>query len=794
MTIRTTRVTKRVVAAVATAALGATLLALPTSPVGATGTVTTVRIAGADREATSVAIAAGADALGADSTDFVLANSRSYADSVTASALAGKLGGTIILLPNDGSLSAAAKTQLAGAAVVHIVGGTSAVPDSVLAAVQSASTGSTVFTRHAGATRFATAKLVAAEVGAPGLLASKKTVFLVNADNHADAVTASPAAYAGPHQMLLTSAASLNAVTKATIAAVGATQVVILGGTVAISAAVEAEVDAMTGVSVIRVAGTDRYDTANEFAKLLMKSSATGGFGWTAAKVGLANLSDSNGGADALAASAYLGQVKAPMLGTNNGALPVVTQAFLATNKAAVSELHVFGGTDAVPAAVVAACETAAGKLANPTAVITTSEKYPLAFITFSEPVTAATANVKTNYQILAPGGAAELNSEITSVALTVATGATTGTSAVMTLANPATKAVKGATIQVLPNVVKTADGRGVTATSVVIADDATKPAATLQAIVGTASGSTQTFKVSFSEPVVGALANTNFKVNAVPLTAAFGGVVYKLNDVTSTLANYNSALVTVDAADAFGQAETLSINAGTSAVPVVADFAGNKSTAASTVVAADSVAPTFASATVAVTAATTAQVVTGGGNLLIQAKTAGVQGNDVSVVITSIALGATSTISVTGNAISIAIEDGTVTPTAIKGLIAANAAANALVSVTVLDNTAGLFAVATNTLAGGTSLAVVTSTFSETITVATAADITYDGDAVGGGGAAVAGTNPAKVTGNVVVTKHTLTATNQLPTLNIADVIYAAAAVRDIGQNPLVGPITKVL
>ena len=706
---------------------------------------------------------------------------------MTASALAGKLGGTIILLPNDGSLSAGAKTQLAAAAVVHIVGGTSAVPDSVLAAVQSASTGSTVFTRHAGATRFATAKLVAAEVGAPGLLASKKTVFLVNADNHADAVTASPAAYAGHHQMLLTSAASLNAVTKATIVAVGATQVVILGGTAAISAAVEAEVDAMTGVSVIRVAGTDRYDTANEFAKLLMKSTATGGFGWNAANVGLANLADSNGGADALAASAYLGQAQAPMLGTNNGALPVVTQAFLATNKAAVSTLHVFGGTDAVPATVVTECETAAGKLANPTAVITASEKYPLAFITFSEPVTAATANVKANYQILAPGGAALATAVIDSVVLTVAAGATTGTSAVMTMVTGATM-VKGVTIQVLPGVVKTADSRGVSATSAVIADDATKPAATLQAIVGNAAGSNQTFVASFTEPVNGTLVKGDFKVNAVALTVD-PTVVYKLNTATTTQANYNNVLVTVDAADALGQAETLSIIAG-----AASDFASNASTAASTVVGADNVAPTFASATLAVTATTTAQVVTGGNNLLIQAKTAGVQGNDVTVVITSVTLGATSTISVTGNAISIAIDDGTVTPTAIKGLIAANAAANALVSVTVLNNTAGLFAVATNTLAGGTSLATVTSTFSETITVATAADITYDGDAVGGGGVAVVGAGTAKVTGNVVVTKHTLTATNQLPTLNVADVIYAAAAVRDIGQNPLVGPITKVL
>ena len=180
MTIRAMRVTKRVVAAVATAALGATLLARPTSPVGATSTVTDIRLQGVDREATSVDISANAG--NASPNKFVLVNSRSYPDAVTASALAGSVAGSIITLPGDGSLSAAAKARLANATDVWIVGGTDAVPATVEAAVQANSVSVvTSFTRIAGTDRFDTMKKVAAAVGAPGTLASKKTVFLANA-------------------------------------------------------------------------------------------------------------------------------------------------------------------------------------------------------------------------------------------------------------------------------------------------------------------------------------------------------------------------------------------------------------------------------------------------------------------------------------------------------------------------------------------------------------------------------------------------------------------------------------
>jgi putative cell wall-binding protein len=204
---------------------------------GATATATSVRISGADRAATSVDASTKAAALGGApatfNTKFVVSSSTSYADSVAAAALAGANGATIVLLPADGSLSTGAAARFTAATDVWIVGGPSAVPSSVEAAIQAASTPATIFTRLGGTNRFETAAAVAANIGggAIGNLANKKTVILANADSFADAVSAGPAAWKGKHPVLLTPAGSLNATTKAAIIASGATQVLILGGT-----------------------------------------------------------------------------------------------------------------------------------------------------------------------------------------------------------------------------------------------------------------------------------------------------------------------------------------------------------------------------------------------------------------------------------------------------------------------------------------------------------------------------------------------------------------------------------
>jgi putative cell wall-binding protein len=785
LTIRNTRVTKRLVAVAAATATIAALLAVPTSPVGATSTVSSVRIFGPDREASSVAIATAASTgvglFQANDTHVVLANSRSHADSITASALAGTVNGTVILLPADGSLSAAATAQLATATNVFIVGGPAVVPATVEPAVQAVTTAATTFVRFGGATRFETMALVAGNIGTANVapLANKKTVLLGNSDNFADLVSASPAAYAGDdvnnskvHPVLLTPVNSLAAETKAAIGTLEATQVVILGGPAAVSVAVEEEVDAIPGVSVIRVQGATRYGTADAFAQVLLTPKASGGFGWSAANVGLANLAASGGGADALAASAYLGQAEAPMLGTNNGVLPTETSAFLDTNKAAVATLHIFGGTSAVPGEVLTAAETAAGKLAGPTAVITATEKSTVATVVFSEKVAATNL---ADYQLLGTNGVAFPN--IASVTLS-----TDGLSAQIVFVDGSLMTA-GVTIQLITASISTADGRMVDAISTVIAPDATAPSATLTAIIGTNGGDSDTFTVSFSEPVKGLLSDSSFTLAAAdqdidPPTYTLGGVVVGAPGPTTM---YDAATVELHSPATMGSYQTLAIKAA-----VVTDPALNPNAAASTVVVADASKPTLTSATLAVTGTATAQL--SATEYLFKAKAAGVTGNitievEVGTAADSVTVDpATSTITVTTVA-------GSPTHAAVAALIVADAAANALVSVDVLV-TGNLLGDTTYVLAGGTSTATVTSTLSEDVSVDTFASITYDADAPLGGEAVVAAST-AFATGNVVVSNHLLTTSDQLPVLNLANVGFITDAVSDNGGNGI-APVAR--
>ena len=89
MNTRTTRSTKRSFAAVIAAALVASVLALVASPAGALASVTaTTRLSGADRYATAAKVANPAGTT-TNESHFVLVSGQSYADGLSAAALAG---------------------------------------------------------------------------------------------------------------------------------------------------------------------------------------------------------------------------------------------------------------------------------------------------------------------------------------------------------------------------------------------------------------------------------------------------------------------------------------------------------------------------------------------------------------------------------------------------------------------------------------------------------------------------------------------------------------------------------
>ena len=481
MSIRTKRGSTRKFAAAVAVALVASVLALAT-PAGAKQSVSTVRISGADRYLTSTSLSTSAGVAGANATHFVLVNGASYADALSAAALAGTKQGSIILLPADGTISATATARMAAATNITIVGGYSALPATVETTMKTLRAAATI-SRIAGADRYATAAAVAQNILTANIAAvnGKKSAFLASGTSFADAVIAAPGAYAGPTNsaatavvpIMLTATDSLSAATQAQMSLLGIKQVFVLGGTAVVSAATAAEVTAL-GIEVVRLSGDNRYSTAVAIADKFTAKTTAGGWGFDDDDIGLVNLEESGGGADALAASAYLGQSNAPALGAGANGLSSETSAWLTAHNGAtgVAKIHAIGGTSAVSAAQLTAAD-AAGTIAGPVATIAASPGQSAVVISFSQTVTATSAALSTGYSIM--GATAPSISSVTysttKNTVTLALGAALET---------------GDIVRVNAGIVATAAGLTVGLTDTTVGLDSVKPTCTAYAATGT--------------------------------------------------------------------------------------------------------------------------------------------------------------------------------------------------------------------------------------------------------------------------------------------------------------------
>ncbi|SVA91597.1 uncharacterized protein METZ01_LOCUS144451, partial [marine metagenome] len=484
MSIRTKRSTTRNFAAAVAVALVASVLALAT-PVGAKQSVTTTRVEGADRYLTSTALSTAAGVAGANSTHFVLVNGASYADALSAAALAGTKQGSIILLPADGTVSASATARMAVASNITIVGGYAALPATVETTMKTLRPLSTI-TRISGADRYSTAAAVAQNIATGNIAAVNglKSAFLASGTSFADAVIAAPGAYAGPNNsastavvpIMLTATDALSAPTSAQMSLLGIKQVFILGGTAVVSAAVEASVTAL-GITVIRLSGANRYSTATAIADKFTALTTAGGWGFDDADVGLVNLEQSGGGADALAASAYMGQKKMVALGAGASGLATDTSTWLTAHNGAtgVAKVHAIGGTAAVSAAQLTAAD-AAGTIAGPVATIAASPGQSTVTISFSQTVTATSAGLAAGYSLFGPG-----------------TPPVIGTVTYSTTTNKVTLTLTGTTLQttdvirVNAGVIATSTGLTVAQTDYTVGYDLVKPTCSAYAATGTA-------------------------------------------------------------------------------------------------------------------------------------------------------------------------------------------------------------------------------------------------------------------------------------------------------------------
>ncbi|TDB37967.1 MAG: cell wall-binding repeat-containing protein [Actinobacteria bacterium] len=227
-------------------------------------------IEGADRYKTAVAASRSAFTTGSAGT-VVIASGENWPDALGASALAGAVGGPVLLTKPD-ALPAAVAAEIArlGAREAIVVGGEPAVSASVFRQLDALASVSA--TRVAGTDRYATSARIAEETVRRAGLRSRGytgTVFVTTGANFPDALAASPLAAKSVWPIVLTRPGDgLSQDASASIAKIRANRALVLGSASAVSTSTKADLVGMLGEDrVVRLAGYSRYDTGFEIAK-----------------------------------------------------------------------------------------------------------------------------------------------------------------------------------------------------------------------------------------------------------------------------------------------------------------------------------------------------------------------------------------------------------------------------------------------------------------------------------------------------------------------------------------------
>ncbi|GAB3126738.1 cell wall-binding repeat-containing protein [Glaciibacter psychrotolerans] len=301
---------------------------LPSEPV----TAGVVRIAGADRYATAIAISAKYPA----GVDVVyLATGTNYPDALSAAPAAAKQGGPLLLTAPD-SLVPTVRTEIQRLKpqLIVAVGGESAISTAVFSDLKKLAP---TVRRDAGRDRYETSRIVTANAFTGGAGLS----YLATGNNFPDALSASAAAGSTASPVILVNGAnsSVDTATGSLIVSLKSTSIRIAGGTAVVSSAIEAGLKSVSGVkSVKRLAGNDRYATSVTINSTAFGSSST------------SYLAVGTGFADALAGAALAGRDSAPLYVVPNNCVP--DAALSAMTSAGSIRTVLLGGTGALGAGV----------------------------------------------------------------------------------------------------------------------------------------------------------------------------------------------------------------------------------------------------------------------------------------------------------------------------------------------------------------------------------------------------------------------------------------------------------
>jgi len=370
---RTTTVLLPLLAAVGLVAVPAVSVAAPTD-------VTVQRIFGADRYATSAAIAR--DTFGTSATPIrraVIANGQDFPDAVMgANFLSGYYGSGPVLLTRAHVVPQPILDVITalGIPTLEIFGEPDVVDLAVQQRLQTLVGTAGGVSRYGGSDRYATAATVARssfdpEANQLAKLDGKNTAFLVSGVSSTDAIAAAPLTYAvrkgsvtppivdGKFPLLLTQPDVLSVATRSALLSIGVggygpiQQVIVVGGPGAVSQAVLAQINAL-GISTRRIQGVNRQATAVAVAEFAIQT-----LGWNPAHINLARGDDS---ADAISAAPHAGEELGPLLFTlSPNQLGTATADFLRAHAGVTQSIDVLGGTGAVSDAVVAEARIAAG-------------------------------------------------------------------------------------------------------------------------------------------------------------------------------------------------------------------------------------------------------------------------------------------------------------------------------------------------------------------------------------------------------------------------------------------------
>jgi putative cell wall-binding protein len=355
----------------------AALVAASSSQSSSAAGVTTGRVGGANRYATSALAAEQAFPHG--SPVAVLASGADFPDALSASGLAGDLDAPLLITdPSSLSPETLAGLQALKVTTVYVVGGSVAVGPAVLSMLTA--DGFTIGKQYGGVNRYDTSAQIAEDMSARGLIGKMggaRAAFVVSGTNFPDGVAAGAPAWKYHLPVIVTDPNTLRPETIAALTAAGIVHVLIVGGPGAVSPAVEQAINAL-GISTFkRFAGTSRYDTAVQLAYYEID------FASSAPPPGFTPAFDQTNGLlitglnfpDALTASSYAGVFGWPIL--FDDPLPPETVAYFATVHP--TTITAIGSTNAVPDADLSQAQQDAeqGLAATTTTTSTTTTLAP---------------------------------------------------------------------------------------------------------------------------------------------------------------------------------------------------------------------------------------------------------------------------------------------------------------------------------------------------------------------------------------------------------------------------------